>query len=105
MLKAQSTPGIFLKRGSSQEIWDLYPTLGNQYIIIGKVSQNYPDLNTWNEFESKLHTSTVFVFSHRNDFKISPPNESTIFNFTEDSWKAKFYESELISYIKAKITN
>lgn len=105
MLKAQSTPGIVLKQGSSQEIWDLHPALGNQYIIIGNVNQMYPDLNTWSEFESKLHSSPVFVFSHSNDFKISPPNESTISNFTEDSWKAKFYESELISYIQAKITH
>ena len=105
MLKAQSTPGIFLKRGSSQEIWDLYPEIGNQYIVIGKIKQKYTNLNTWSEFNNKLNFSTVLVFSHSDNFKISPHNKSSICNFTEDSWKAKFYESELISYIQAKITH
>ena len=105
MLKAQSTPGIFLKRANSQEIWDLNPTLGNNYILIGNHNQEHPKLNTWKEFESKLNSSTVLVFSQINNFLISPPDTSSIYDFIEDSWKAKFYESELISYIQAKITD
>ncbi|MHA1109994.1 MAG: hypothetical protein ACTSR4_08050 [Candidatus Hodarchaeales archaeon] len=105
MLKAQSTPGIFLKRGTSQEIWDLNPILGNNYIIIGNHNLTHPKLNTWNELESKLNSSTVLVFSQINNFLISPPGTSSIYDFMEDSWKAKFYESELISYIQAKITD
>ncbi|TFG20822.1 MAG: hypothetical protein EU530_02065 [Promethearchaeota archaeon] len=104
MLKAQSTPGIFLKRGSSREIWDMNLPIGNQYINVGNLNQEYPTLNTWNELESKLNSATVLVFSQIGHFLISPPNVTSIYDFVEDSWKAKFYESELISYIQAKIT-
>ncbi len=104
MLKAQSTPGIFLKRGISREIWDMNLPIGTQHIFVGDLNQEHPKLNTWNQLESKLNSSTLLIFSQIGHFLTSPPNVTSIYDFVEDSWKAKFYENELISYIQAKIT-
>ena len=103
MEKAQSTPGIFLKRGGIQEIWKMYPTIGKEYITFGNSSQQYPELRTWAELENKMKNDTTLVFTHRNDLEFSPPSNKHIFSFLEKSWKAKFYESELISLIQSKI--
>ena len=104
-LKAQSTPGIYLKRGDFNNIWDMYSPTGNAYYIIGENTQQYPKLNSFEELEKALEPQSILVFPMDEGSEFTPPHSNiNIMHFIDSTWKDKFYQSELISYIQAKIT-
>jgi hypothetical protein len=103
--KAQSTPGIYLKRGNFKDIWDMFSPRSNAFYIIGKNAQAYPIINSFEELEEKVDTKSTLVFLLDEQSEFTPPNSNiNIFHFIDNTWKDKFYHSELISYIQAKIT-
>lgn len=104
-LKAQSTPGIYVKKGDFNEIWEMFPHLGKDYVIVGDGSPISANLCSFDELDEAIHSKSVIVFNKAKKFVFVPPCYSSIRYFADEVWKAKFYESELISLIQSKITD
>jgi len=101
--KAQSTPGIYLKRGTLSDTWELHPSLGKDYILIGNTRNQYLEQISLNNLDDAIHPDIVLVFNHCSDFDFSPPSQTSLSVLERNSWKSMFFESELISLIQSKI--
>ena len=100
--KAQSTPGIYLKRGESGDMWNLLNEDRDKFFIFGKRISDHPHI-ILEDVEKKINHNSVLVFFSEDEMDFKPPLKSLFYYCDDMSWKAKFYQSELISYIQAKL--
>jgi len=97
---AQSTPGIYVQNGNWGDIWNIYFPSDSKYVFFDDNPYATHRLDSFEELFEILTPQIILVFSKNPII----PVEHTSFVFVNQSWKAKFYESELITYIQAKIT-
>lgn len=104
MQKAQSTPGTYVIRGGWEDIWSVHKSQGKTFVYFGETAQGYSELINFTDLENIVNAQSVLVFKMEDQLFNEPPLDSKVYSFIDISWKAKFYQSELISYIQAKIT-
>jgi hypothetical protein len=103
MEKCQSTPGVFLKQGPVESLWDIYPQDGKKFIFFDAYPPESNDLHSWEELFTTITDNIVLVFPQNNNMVFLENDNIQLYAFRDQSWKAKFYESELISYLQSKI--
>ncbi len=101
--KAESTPGIYMKRGLFHDIWELHPSLGKDYILIGNTRKQCSEQISLNNLDDVIHPKIALIFNHDSDLDFDPPSPNSLLELKRNSWKSMFFESELISLIQSKI--